>query len=286
MTISYLPHEFHQTVTALRGFFLRKGFLEIHVQDRLSILAACEDPTNISLFRFGNKLWPLPQTGQMWLEDELLKTPSLEGVFCISTSYRLEQNPKPGRHNLIFPMCEFESKGRLADLIQLEQELCEYLGFGKQSKFPELEYREAMSQYNTQEIRAEEEVKICQDYGNVVMLKNFPLHTSPFWNMAVDQDLGIAKKVDVLIHGIETIGSAERSTDVAQMRDQFYTISNGDYAEILFAKFGRNRVEEELEKFLTYRFFPRFGGGIGITRLILGLRKEKFYDTTEFQLAG
>ena len=71
---------------------------------------------------------------------------------------------------------------------------------------------------------------------------------------------------------METIGSAERSTDKEQMRDTFYTISNGEYAQLIIDKFGRSRVEKELEDFLSFDFFPRSGGGIGITRLISALK--------------
>jgi hypothetical protein len=35
----------------------------------------------------------------------------------------------------------------------------------------------------------------------------------------------------------------------------------------LFELFGKERVEKELEEFLSFDFFPRFGGGIGMTRL-------------------
>jgi aspartyl/asparaginyl-tRNA synthetase len=52
-----------------------------------------------------------------------LKNPDWEGYFCISTSYRAEKDPITGRHELIFPMFEFESKGTLEDLIKLEAEL-------------------------------------------------------------------------------------------------------------------------------------------------------------------
>jgi hypothetical protein len=51
------------------------------------------------------------------------------------------------------------------------------------------------------------------------------------------------------------------------MKHNFYTIENGKYAAKLFELFGRERVEAELEVFLNYDFFPRFGGGIGMTRL-------------------
>lgn len=286
MSISYSPKEFHQTVSALRAFFLAKNFVEVHVQDRLSILAACEDPTNLTSFQFGDHVWPLPQTGQMWLEHELLRNPSLEGVFCVTTSYRLEKNPVPGRHNLIFPMFEFESKGGMNDLLQMEKELCEYLDFGHQDTFKEINYTDAMERYDVSEISMEEEEMLGQDLGNVVMLKNFPRATSPFWNMATDPATGHARKIDVLIHGVETIGSAERSSDAIGMREQFHTISGGKYADILYSKFGKDRVEAELAEFLSYDFFPRYGGGIGLTRLISALRKQEILHASQFKLAS
>ena len=52
------------------------------------------------------------------------------------------------------------------------------------------------------------------------------------------------------------------------MRDMFHTISDGLYANLLFDLFGKNRVEKELDDFLGLDFFPRVGGGIGITRLL------------------
>jgi aspartyl/asparaginyl-tRNA synthetase len=78
---------------------------------------------------------------------------------------------------------------------------------------------------------------------------------------------GIYNKIDVILYGQETIGSAERSCDVEEMRHTFYTISEGGYAAKLFELFGKERVEKELEEFLSFTFFPRFGGGIGLTRL-------------------
>jgi hypothetical protein len=74
-------------------------------------------------------------------------------------------------------------------------------------------------------------------------------------------------KVDVILFGQETIGSAERSCDVETMREMFYTIENGGYCSKLFELFGKERVEKELEEFLSLDFFPRFGAGIGLTRL-------------------
>ena len=80
-----------------------------------------------------------------------------------------------------------------------------------------------------------------------------------------------SKKIDVILGGMETIGSAERSTDVDQMRDTFHTITDGAYSKLLFDLFGKERVEAELEEFLKFDFFPRVGGGIGMTRMIAAL---------------
>lgn len=257
---------YSQVVNDLRKFFLEKNFLEVHTQDRLSILAACEDPSTVATFAYAGQTWPLPQTGQMWLEYELLSNPNSPGVFCVSTSYRNEQNPIPGRHKILFPMFEFESKGDFRTLAALEAELLEYLGFGQATDFAHKSYDELKAYYHTTELTNKEENAMRIDFGNVVFLEKFPQYTSPFWNMKKTGDY--ANKIDVIIHGQETIGSAERSTDPNEMRTLFHTISNGEYAGTLYSLFGKDRVEEELEHFLRLPFFPRFGGGIGMTRLL------------------
>ena len=255
---------YNSLVQKLREFFLEKNFVEVPTQSRLSILAACENPHSVSTFEYNGEIWPLPQTGQMWLEYELLKNPTWEGVFCISTSYRAEKNPIPGRHELIFPMFEFESKGKYKDLILLEKELLEYLGFGTPV---EMDYNKTCKEYGDVSIlENEHETKMWNEVSHCVSLQNFPLRTNPFWNMQNQQD-DIFNKVDIILYGQETIGAAERSCDVDSMRKMFYTIENGGYSEKLFELFGKERVEKELEEFLKFDFFPRFGAGIGLTRL-------------------
>jgi len=267
------PKEYDFTVTKIREFFRQKGFLEVPVQHRLSILAACEDPRTIATFNYAGSLWPLPQTGQMWLEYELLTKPETPGFYCLSTSFRNEPNPIPGRHDLIFPMFEFETKGDINDLRKLEEELLEFLGFGKRESYHYGEYQEIAEYYGVKELTAKEEQRIWQDFGPVFFLSKFPQYTSPFWNMKMVGSL--ANKIDVILYGIETIGSAERSTDPEAMRQSFHTISDGMYANLLYAQFTKERVEAELEKFLSLKFFPRFGGGIGVTRMIRALKMAK-----------
>lgn len=256
----------------LRKFFLERGFMEVHTQDRLSILAACEDPETVAVYNYNGEVWPLPQTGQMWLEYELLTNSDVPGVFCLSTSYRNEQHPIPGRHKLIFPMLEFESRGSIEDLRILEAELLEHLGFGNKNGFPHKTYDSLASFYNVKELSHKEENKMAQDFGKAVFLEYFPIFTSPFWNMKKNGDY--SNKIDIIISGNETIGSAERSTNVEEMREQFHTISDGKYSGKLYELFGKERVLKELEDFLSLEFFPRFGGGIGMTRLIDGMKVQ------------
>ena len=272
MTQLISPQKFTNTIGLLRSFFLEKGFLEVHTQNRLSILAACEDPFNVATYQYAGNTWPLPQTGQMWLEHELLSSPDSKGFFCVSTSYRQEPNAIPGRHDIIFPMFEFEMPGSIDDLKAMEYELCEYLGFGN---ITEKTYRDWQEHYGLdwiKEMDAEHELKMAADFGQT-MITDFPEMTSPFWNMSRNDGGGTSKKIDVILGGMETIGSAERSCDVDMMRNTFHTITDGAYSELLFKLFGKERVVAELEKFLEFDFFQRVGGGIGITRMIPALEK-------------
>ena len=268
--------DFDAAVQKLRSFFTGKGFIEVHTQDRLSILAACEDPSTMATYNYAGNVYPLPQTGQMWLEHELLNNPEEKGFFCLSTSYRNEPNPVKGRHDLIFPMFEFETKGSMEDMIQLEKELLEHLGFKKEmypdNLYPEGDYNDVAKKYEVDILEHEHETQLEKDYGPVYFLKNFPERTSPFWNMARNDDGETAKKVDVIIHGIETIGSAQRSCDKEAMRKQFNEISNGEYANTLFAQFSKERVMGEMNEFMSKEFFPRYGGGIGMTRMIRAMK--------------
>ena len=255
---------YNELIQKMRNFFLDKGFIEVPTQSRLSILAACENPHSIATFNYNGEIWPLPQTGQMWLEYELLMNPDWTGVFCISTSYRQEKNPIPGRHELIFPMFEFESKGGMDDMIKLESELLNYLGFNNSVN---VTYNEMCEEYgNVPILEDEHETKMYKEKGPVISLQDFPLRTNPFWNMK-HKGNEIFNKVDVILYGQETIGSAERSCDSEEMKHNFYNIEDGKYSEKLFELFGKDRVEKELKEFLSFNFFPRFGGGIGMTRL-------------------
>ncbi len=273
---------YNEAIKIMRKFFQEeKGFTEVPAQSRQSILAACEDPATITKYEFNGVEYPLPQTGQMWLEIELLKNPDLKGVFCITTSYRNEPNMVEGRHEKIFPMFEFESHGSIEDMIKLEKELLAYMGF--RGSMQEVTYENSCKLYGVDLLDYDEEERLCDDFSPCVFLKDFPLRTEPFWNMRHIGN-GIYSKVDVIMHGMETIGSAERAVDIKEMKDQFYNISDGEYAKILFNNFGETRVIEELNEYLSLDMFQRFGGGIGVTRMVNAMIKEGVMPIGEMEL--
>lgn len=269
----------------LRQFFIdQKGFIEVPTQSRVSILAACEDPKNLTTYSLGGVTYPLPQTGQMWLEWELLQNPYLNGAICFGTSYRDEPNPIPGRHYRVFPQVDFEAPGDMNSLRAIERELLIYLGFDRGCS---VDYEDVCSRYQVNFVEAPQEERLAQELGNVVFLESFPVRTHPFWNMKRAAN-GLYNKIDVLLHGMETIGSSERETDPMRMRESFFTISDGKYARLLFEKFGKERVLKELDEYLALPMVPRFGAGIGITRLIRamdmgGLFAEVLPSTTRFR---
>lgn len=264
--------EFNYISIKLREFFQKKGLLEACTQVELSILAACEDPSTIAEFNFLNTQYPLPQTGQMHLEDIILHyKEKIPGVYCVTTSYRQEPNPIPFRHDYIFPLFEFEIPTDIFGLETFQRELLEHLGFGSKDSFPSGNYLDICKKYGTDELTHEHEMMLYKDYGCAYFIKNFPETTSPYFNMARNND-GTAKKIDVILMGQECFGSAERSVDPDMMKNLFHTISNGEYAGTLYERFGKSRVDAELTKFLSNDFFVRSGCGIGISRLARAMR--------------
>ena len=169
------------------------------------------------------------------------------------------------------------------DLQNMEAELLEHLGFEKNADgvYPEGDYEDVAKMYDTVEVEHEHEARLAEDFGPVYFLKNFPFYTSPFWNMKADFTTKKSDKIDVILHGVETIGSAERSTNKDEMRELFYTISDGQYKDILYTQFSKERVDDELNKFLEHDFFPRYGGGIGVTRMITAMEKSNILDVDD-----
>jgi aspartyl/asparaginyl-tRNA synthetase len=116
-----------------------------------------------------------------------------------------------------------------------------------------------------------------KDFGDVVGIIKFTAKTSPFFNMkkeGVDEKTGeeLYNKCDLIICGQETFGSAERSIDIEQMRESFYTISDGKYSQLLFDQFGKEDVIDELNQYLELPMISRWGFGSGTERLLRAMK--------------
>jgi len=261
----------------LTNFCRKDGFIKAIVQPDLDILAACEDPDTIAQFIFSGVNYPLPQTGQMRLEEILLSNPVLESVFCETASYRNELFPIEGRHDKTFMMFEFEKCGNFFDLRTFNFELLKSLGFDDEPVV--LEYDDACEELNVSIIGDGEEMELQERYGNIISLERFPQRSHPFWNMKQKGHNSkcerLFNKIDVILYGMETIGSAERSCSPGEMLEGFNSVSDGKYAKKLFSLFGEERVMRELYYYLSLDMRPRFGGGIGFTRLIRALRLQE-----------
>ena len=265
------PQDFDTMIQKLRGFFMQKNYIETFPQPTLTILAACEDPKTVRSFKFGGELFPLPQTNQMNLEEIIMKnSKSLDGVYCLTASYRDEPNPIPGRHLSTFCMWEAEHKGDFNHLLQTLSELVVHLGLVEKTEdIPFFTYNQLCKHYGVDILESVHEEMMWKEFGDVVGITHFPKKTSPFFNMSyygIDEETGeeLYNKCDLIVCGQETFGSAERSSNVEHMRDSFHTISDGEYSKLLYDKFGKERVEEELEKYLNNSMIERWGFGVGL----------------------
>ena len=151
--------------------------------------------------------------------------------------------------------------------------MLEFLGFERDPVH--CTYDGLCERYETEILEAEHEEIMSKEISTKLFLKYFPERTHPFWNMKQNDTSKILfNKVDVILHGQETIGSAERSCDPKAMKWNFLNQTDGEYANLLFSKFGKERVMKELDEFLDHDFFPRFGGGIGINRMARSMKLE------------
>lgn len=198
-----------------------------------------------------------------------------KGYFAHNTSTRDEYKAGDGRREFKFPLTEFEfinetEESGFDELALFLSKLITHLGFSP----PEMVYYEDECYHlGTEFIGDEEEQALCEKYGSVVLLGKFPLRTDPYWNMR-HAGCDIYDKIDVIIHGFESIGSAVRSCNVREMRTNICLQDEGNYLRTMYEYFGKERVDTEIEEYFDYDFIPRCGGGLGMSRIIRGMKIE------------
>mgnify|MGYP001363390771 FL=1 len=119
----------------------------------------------------------------------------------------------------------------------MEKDLLVWLGYDS-SKFMVDTYDTLSKKYGVEELEHEHENQLYTEHSPTYFITEFPELTSPFWNMRRDPEKGVANKVDVILSGQETIGSAEREVDKEVMRERFNTIMEGGYKNKLYELFG------------------------------------------------
>jgi hypothetical protein len=132
MPIKY--NEIEHCVTKLRNFLISRGFMEVHNQPINSHVVNNHNHNhnNNHNHNHNHKLhqntlykdkvaWPNTISNKLWLEHILLDNPQLNGCFRIRNYISNS------------PICEFESKGNINDLMIFEKNLLQWIGF-KQCK--------------------------------------------------------------------------------------------------------------------------------------------------------
>lgn len=198
-----------------------------------------------------------------------------KGYFAHNTSTRNESRAGDGRREFKFPLTEFEfinqsEESGFDELAEFISKLLVHLGF----EVPKLVYYdEECQKFGTKFIEDEEEQALCDKYGSAVLLGKFPLRSDPYWNMRHVGN-GIFDKIDVIIHGFESAGTAVRSCNPAEMKINIHLQDSGDYIKAMYKHFGEDRVDAEIDEYTDYKFIPRCGGGLGMSRIIRGMKLE------------
>lgn len=286
------PRKFSLVNNRINQFCLNKGFQQASIQHLFDEMVACDDPQNMRTFKALGTCWPLIQTGQMGLEDVIMdeqqKGNPAKGFYCQTTSYRFESNPVEGRHMIAFPLFEVEHLGGYKELHNFQRDLLIDLGYEPESdgEFPRADYADLLKEFGVDKLENEHEAKLGEKYP-IFSIDNFPTEET-YWNMKLSDKPGYSLKTDVIVGGVETIGSAERSCDIEQMHDEFYNTAGGEYAEVVNEKLGEERMKKRLNKYLhegpngmAREFIERSGMGIGMCRLIDDMDKRGLIDRLE-----
>lgn len=209
---------------------------------------------------------------------DLIILPKLDlpkGYFAHNTSTRNESRAGDGRREFKFPLTEFEfinqsEESGFDELAEFISKLLVHLGFDA----PKLvEYEDECKKFGVEFIEDEEEQALCDKYGSTVLLGKFPLRSDPYWNMRHAGN-GIFDKIDVIIHGFESAGTAVRSCNVDEMKKNIHLQDSGNYIQAMYNHFGKERVDDEINEYTDYKFVPRCGGGLGMSRIIRGMKIE------------
>ena len=151
-----------KVIQRLREFFLSKGFVERYFDNRLSILAACEDPFNVSTYDYVGLRWPHAQMRADVARAQHFDRQQRPWIFL-----RHKKQPRRkisrGRAPLcFFSLFEFEFAGGKEDLISLVKEMLLFLGYPEDG-MQRGTYESKAREYGVKTLENEHEARMCEE---------------------------------------------------------------------------------------------------------------------------
>lgn len=233
---------YNTVIHLLRQFLDKLNFIELFTQNKLSILTICDDPKAMCTFNYGGYIWPLPQSSVIWLEYELLKNSDLIGIYTVCTTYKNDPNyTKKNSENvfeadIVTPKFEFVTFGQYSDIIVIVVNLLQDLGFI--TKYTFTNYNQVAKRRGSEDLSVDD----IAPTKDVTFVEHVPVQK---WGMKYTSKVYINQK--------EILTFAEHLTDSNELLETFLTLDNGHLSDYLYAQFSKERVDDELFKFINTR---------------------------------
>lgn len=241
----------------LREFCDKLNFIELFTQNKLGILTVCDDPKAMCTFNYGGYVWPLPQSNIIWLEHELLTNQDLTGIYSICTMYK--NDPDYTKKNIenvfeadiVTPKFEFVTFGQYSDIIATIVNLLRELGFLEKYVFTN--YNHIAKRRGSKELTIDDLAPSKQ----VTFVEYIPIKK---WGMKYTTKVYIQQK--------EILVLSEHLTESNELLETFLTLDDGHLSNYLYAQFSKERVDDELFKFINTRGKPTVSCSIHIPNLM------------------
>jgi hypothetical protein len=233
---------YNTVIHLLRQFLDKLNFIELFTQNKLSILTICDDPKAMCTFNYGGYVWPLPQSSIIWLEYELLKNQELKGIYTACTTYKNDPNYTKKMSENVFeadivtPKFEFVTFGEYSDIIVLVVNLLQDLGF--LDKYTFVNYSQVAKRRGSVDLNVDD----VAPTKVVTFVEYTPVKK---WGMKYTSKVYISQK--------EILTFAEHLTDSNELLETFLTLDNGHLSDYLYSQFSKERVDDELFKFINTR---------------------------------
>lgn len=265
--------KYSNIINIIRKFFNKQNFIEIHTQNKLSLLCACDEYKLMCTFNYGGYVWPLPQSSLILLYYDLLKYSHLPGIYTICTSYKNDPNYTKSNADNVFeadivkPLFECITFGKYIDIYKTIIELFEELGFSN-STYKFLKYTDIAKRRGVKIVSLNDELEISSDIMDIVFLENIPTLK---W--------GMKQTSKVIVNKLEILTFSEHLKEPHDIIESFLTVDNGQLSEYLFSQFSKERIEDELYKFAELKPKNVVSCSINIINLSIIMNKLNMFQT-------